>query len=250
MDKENSRMENLMKSQYIPIFVGALATFSVGLMASAESVHAAEPLTVVELYTSQGCSSCPPADVLLGELASKPNVLALSFHVDYWDYIGWKDPYALKKSTKRQRTYAEQLELRYVYTPQIIVGGKLEVVGSHRKEVRACLQNVANKVDQSDQIDLVKTSDNTVSLPATKLDQPLEIWKVDYTPFSQTEILRGENKGKKLDYYNSVRAFERIAVWRGDAITLKFEDGDYEASALLVQEQKNGPIRAALVVKE
>ena len=244
-------MDKAKSSISVPIhhLIGATATLTLALIAPVLDVQATEPLTVVELYTSQGCSSCPPADVLLGELAGKPNVLALSFHVDYWDYIGWKDPFALKKATQRQRAYAEQLQLRYVYTPQIIVGGKLEVVGSQRKEVRECLQEVSTKIDQTDQIALKKLNDDTVSLPATKLDRPLEIWQVDYTPLSQTQVLRGENRGKKLNHHNSVRAFERIAIWNGDALTLKLKARNYEASALLLQEQKSGPIRAALIVK-
>lgn len=205
-------------------------------------------LTVVELYTSQGCSSCPPADALLGELANQPNILALSFHVDYWDYIGWKDPYALKSGTKRQRTYAEQLALRYVYTPQIIVGGSLEVVGSNRKEVRNCLKAVNTKIDQAPQIQVKKLNATTVQLPQTGLTKPLEIWHVHYTPYTQNNVLRGENRGKKLSHHNSVRAFEKVGVWRGNATTLKLSDKKYEAAAILLQEQKSGPIRAALVL--
>jgi len=232
--------------------VGLAAVFATTSLQAAplapSQIKTETPLTVVELYTSQGCSSCPPADTLLGELANQPNILALSFHVDYWDYIGWKDPYALKSGTERQRTYAEQLALRYVYTPQIIVGGSLEVVGSNRKEVRNCLKAINTKVDQPEQVQVKKLNGTTVELPQMGLENPLDIWYVHYTPYTQTKVLRGENRGKNLMHRNSVRALEKVGVWRGNATTLKLSDKKYEAAAILLQEQKSGPIRAALVL--
>src|SRR6059036_991639 len=93
------------------------------------------PPVVVELFTSEGCSSCPPADAFLGELAQRPDIVALAFHVDYWDYIGWKDPYASPLTTQRQHDYAAALHLHMVYTPQMVVDGRADVVGSERSDV-------------------------------------------------------------------------------------------------------------------
>src|SRR5277367_5521376 len=90
---------------------------------------------VVELFTSQGCNSCPPADAYLGELAKRPDVLALSLHVDYWDYIGWRDPFAQHAFTLRQRDYSHALSERYVYTPQMVINGQLQGVGSQRGDI-------------------------------------------------------------------------------------------------------------------
>ena len=109
------------------------------------SAEAGERPIVVELFTSQGCSSCPPADALLGELAKRTDVLALGFHVDYWDYIGWKDPYASKLATKRQRQYAETFKLSYVYTPQMVVNGVTESVGSDRAGIEAAVEKAKTR---------------------------------------------------------------------------------------------------------
>src|SRR5512144_1000431 len=100
-----------------------------------ESSAGRPSLTVVELFTSQGCSSCPPADALIGELAQREDVLALSEHVDYWDYLGWKDPFASPAHTARQRNYAKALGLKYLYTPQVVVQGQVQVSGSEREAV-------------------------------------------------------------------------------------------------------------------
>src|SRR5437868_6527970 len=116
-----------------------LALIAICLSLGFAPVKAGERLLLVELFTSQGCSSCPPADTLLAELGGRPEVLALSFHVDYWDRLGWKDPFSSPAATRRQHRYAELLGLAGVYTPQIIVDGKWQAVGSDRVEVERAL---------------------------------------------------------------------------------------------------------------
>src|SRR5215472_7991630 len=122
--------------QHTRRMIRTIALFlSVCLALSGASARAGERPIVVELFTSEGCSSCPPADKLLSELANRPDVLALSFHVDYWDGLGWKDPYSSREATKRQNRYATLLDLATVDTPQIVVDGKWQAVGSDRPDV-------------------------------------------------------------------------------------------------------------------
>src|SRR6516164_7919120 len=119
---------------------GHALLLSLGLIIAVLPAQAGERPIVVELFTSEGCSSCPPADKLLAELANRPDVLALSFHVDYWDRLGWKDPYSSREATKRQNRYATLLDLATVYTPQIVVDGKWQAVGSDRPDVEHAIE--------------------------------------------------------------------------------------------------------------
>src|SRR6478609_6416522 len=124
--------------------LSALISVSLGVA----PLDAGERPTVVELFTSEGCSSCPPADALLAELAGRPEVLALSFHVDYWDRLGWKDPFSSPDATQRQHRYADLLGLATVYTPQIVVDGRWQAVGSNRAEVRRAIDSAQRARDQ------------------------------------------------------------------------------------------------------
>ena len=118
---------------------GYALLLSLGLIIAVLPAQAGERPIVVELFTSEGCSSCPPADKLLAELANRPDILALSFHVDYWDRLGWKDPYSSHQATERQNRYATLLDLASVYTPQIVVDGKWQAVGSDRADIEQAL---------------------------------------------------------------------------------------------------------------
>ncbi len=210
---------------------------------------AASPV-VVELFTSQGCSSCPPADELLAELAGRPDVVALSLHVDYWDYIGWKDPYASPQYTARQRRYAETLNLRYVYTPQIVVDGRANIVGSHRAKVLAAIEAAAQR-DQPIEISFGTGNGGTVIIPEGHAPaEGATVWLAVYDREHVTEIKRGENAGRKLRNANVVRSFERLGTWTGARLEIPLDLSDARARgrdgcAVIVQRGRAGPILAA-----
>ncbi|MBI3503286.1 MAG: DUF1223 domain-containing protein [Proteobacteria bacterium] len=186
-----------------------LAAFA-GLAAFGASVAtAAERPVVVELFTSQGCSSCPPADVLLGELAKRDDVLALAFHVDYWDRLGWKDPFSSAAATARQRAYARLLGLRTVYTPQIVVEGTDEMVGSDRRAVARAISaaKAARRVDVTVARD---GGELVVHVGAFADEQRTSVQLVAYAPGQITRVTAGENEGRTLVNANIVRSVETL----------------------------------------
>lgn len=209
-------------------------------------------LTVVELFTSQGCSSCPPADEFLGELAKRDDVLALSFHVDYWDYIGWKDTFASPANTERQRVYARRFGLAYVYTPQMVVHGTVQTTGSNRPAV---LNGIAQaKTQPSIPVEIKREGDSvSVVLPASDNDPDAIILSVLFDRSGTADIRRGENSGRKIAYSNVVRKLERIGTWRGEAMTLPLQMSEIaaegrDACAVIIQSQMTGMILGAAVL--
>ena len=206
----------------------------------------AEQKVVVELYTSQGCSSCPPADAMLGELAARPDVIALALHVDYWDYIGWADIFASPDYTRRQKAYAHAAGERMVYTPQMVIGGQDHVVGTRPMEVLDLIE--AHRAQPSPvTIALDETGDRLrIAVEAARaLEVPCVVQLVRFQPEATVEIKRGENAGRTLDYVNIVTSWEVIAEWDG---RMPFEAmvprGDLPV-VIIVQRLGHGPILAA-----
>jgi hypothetical protein len=172
------------------------------------------PPIIVELFTSQGCSSCPPADEILAELAQSDDVIPLALHVDYWDYIGWADSFANPAFTERQKRYAAQAGERTIYTPQFVIGGVDHVVGAHPMEL---MELMRRHIIMADGIDLdLERSGNTLSLTAESLQSfatPLVVQLVRYQPSAQVDIERGENAGKTVDYTNIVTSWDNLGEW-------------------------------------
>ena len=216
------------------------------------------PVVIVELFTSQGCSSCPPADAFLGELAEHDGVLPLAMHVDYWDYIGWKDTFARPEHTLRQKAYAYGFGTRSIYTPQMVVGGADQVVGSHVMQIMEILhrhqdgaQNVAMKVIKGDNgARLLRVERQT----HRNLPTALFIQLVRFIPKATVDIKRGENAGRTITSTNVVTDISSFGSWDGKS-AVEFElptpvapDGQ-DAAVVLQSETKGGypgPILAAI----
>ena len=229
----------------------------VGWIASADRARAEDmaPPVVVELFTSQGCSSCPPADALLGDLAKRSDVLALGFHVDYWDYIGWKDPYASKLATKRQKQYAESFKLSFVYTPQMVIGGLTESVGSDRSAVEAAVEKAKARAGAHPTLTLERRADGglLVHVGAAEVKRPATVWLACFDRERSTPVPRGENAGSTLTNYHIVRHFESLGTWKGQAVDFslgpdvvaEYAGKPEQDMAVLVQTEGVGPILAA-----
>ena len=209
---------------------------------------------VIELFTSQGCNSCPPADALLSELADQPGVIALSFHVDYWDYIGWKDPFAIAQSTGRQRAYGNAMSLSYVYTPQIVIDGRTELVGSRRGDVLVGIEEAA-KAGKAVTMRLsgdLKTAPRVDFSGTLPLGGPATLWVAVFDEQHETEIQRGENAGLFMVNKHVVREFEQAAVWNGSDASLTFEFNSLgiepgDGYALILQKGLGGVILGAVL---
>jgi len=180
---------------------------------------AGEPRAVIELFTSQGCSSCPPADRLVGEFARDSSMLALTLPVDYWDYLGWKDTLALHGHTNRQRAYAGARGDREVYTPQVVVNGMVHALGSDKAAIgKAIAQTRRGASPLTVPVTMVVSDGKvTVNVPAANDQHGGEVWLCPFASKVQVTIDRGENRGKTFTYYNVVRRWVKLGDWSGKA---------------------------------
>ena len=217
-----------------------IAALLIGAPAGNAAEDAVHPRTVVELFTSQGCSSCPPADAFLGELSRRPDVIALGFHVDYWDYIGWKDPFASKAFTGRQHAYGQALGRGYVYTPQMVVDGMSHATGSRVNEVERLI--AARRDAQRLPVRLMRagTGRLKVSVGAGGARGPADVWFVTYTRARITDVASGENGGRRLANYNIVRRLTHLGRWTGAPVEFTVSLGEAEADGCAVLVQAEG----------
>lgn len=232
---------------------GFAATSAGSAVSAGETPHSRKPLPVVELFTSQGCSSCPPADALFASYAQRRDVVALSFPVDYWDYLGWKDTLASPKFTARQRDYAAQRGDGEVYTPQVVVDGTVRAVGSNAAAVEKAVETSAARCANSP-VSLSVAADTKsydLAIDSRSPGQPDGmVWVVVIKPTVSVTVARGENRGRMLTYHNVVRDIVPVGRWENGHARFSVEKaslpatGD-ERSAVLVQQGKGGPIVAA-----
>jgi hypothetical protein len=219
-------------------------------MALAGAALAEKPVIVVELFTSQGCSSCPPADAFLHKLAKRDDVMALSLHVDYWDYIGWKDVFADPKYTLRQHGYAKAGKRRSVYTPQMIIHGQDHVVGNHPMDVTDLIKTYQKRVQKVALQARRKGGQVVISASGGQGAGPMLVQLVQYEPQATVDIRRGENAGRKISYANVVRAWQVVGEWDGaKPLSLKARSKGDLPVVVIVQRKGFGPIVAAARVE-
>jgi hypothetical protein len=221
----------------------ALGAMALGLgMATAATAQDTNGPVVVELFTSQGCSSCPPANANLAALADRPNVLALSFGVTYWDYLGWKDTFAQPAFTDRQRAYERPLGHDGPFTPQIVVDGSADTVGNERSDIEKLI--AASHRAPAPRLHLAADTLTIDAAPARAAD----VWLVRYDPrIENVPVQRGENAGRTLPHKNVVRSLTRIGTWNGAAANFHIPQAEPGLdTAVLLQAPNGGAILAAV----
>ncbi len=201
--------------------------------------------TLIELFTSQGCSSCPPADKIAAELATDPNIFVASFNVDYWDYLGWRDTLAKPEYSQRQYDYAKSRGDGSVYTPQMVINGATHAVGSNLRDVKSRLSEAA--APSVTMALRVTDKDIKIEIPKTSYEGEATLWLMAIEPEVKQKIERGENAGKDVIYVNVVRNLVPATMWKGEAY-----QGSWMRSAVMphtckciiavLQKDKVGPI--------
>lgn len=220
------------------------AILSFGLAWSPASADG--PGTVVELFTSQGCSSCPPADEILADLTGRDDVIPLALHVDYWDYLGWRDDLASPLFTARQKAYAYKHNATQVYTPQIIVGGVDGVVGSHGMKVMELIQR-HNAAPDPVTLDVMRDGRLlSIKAEATGAPRPTVVQVAQYIPMVTRDIRRGENAGRTVTYANTVTSLRTVGQWNtGRPLEMSAQADPELPVVVIVQDGVDGPILGA-----
>jgi hypothetical protein len=247
-------MTAMMAYSYISRWSGALGVCAI--VAIIRPAHA-EPRAVVELFTSQGCSSCPPADKVIGELAKDPSVIALSMPIDYWDYLGWKDTLADARFSARQQAYSRVRGDRGVYTPQVVVNGSAHLIGSDRAGIEEAMGDTRKDGVMSVPVSMALAGKQiTVSVAASNKSPAAmhgEVWICSIAKEVSIAIGRGENRGREITYHNVVRNLLKVGDWNGSAgnWTVPLENISREcvdAAAVYLQDgnrDKPGPMLGA-----
>jgi hypothetical protein len=229
-----------MRNAWLALIVGATSASSIG-------AHAQDAPVVVELFTSQGCSSCPPADAFLTDLAqTRPDVLPLAFHVTYWDRLGWKDPFSLEAATARQESYARSLGDGQVYTPEMVVNGVYGFVGSRRNEGLAAVASAARVAAQRVPIRLMRDGPSLVVAIGRGAGHAAALL-VGFDPQHQTNVGRGENGGRTLLESNIVRSMTPVGSWSGAEAEFRTPAPAGERFAALLQANDGRILGVALL---
>jgi hypothetical protein len=220
------------------------ATFVCMPATMADSSTPGAQRAVVELFTSQGCSSCPPADAVAGRLRTVPELLVLSLHVNYWDGLGWRDPFASQGSTDRQNAYARSMGEHFVFTPQVIVNGTLSLVGSQEGAIKQTVEAV-DKDAFPVRADLAKQPDGGFALSLQGSAAGAEVWEVRYVRYAVTRVRGGENGGRTLETYNNVTHIRRLGAFAPGTLKLPPLNTPDDGIAIIVQASGMGGVLGA-----
>jgi hypothetical protein len=239
-----------LRARSLPL-LAALAVLTGPAAAVAGDVKA-----VIELFTSQGCSSCPKADKLLGELTSNPQLIPLTVAVDYWDYLGWRDTLALHSHSLRQKGYSGSRGDRHVYTPQMVLNGAVESIGNDRYAVERAIAKVDAKNLLTVPVSLKRDNANIEIEVGAGSGPGGAIWLISVQQKQPVVIERGENRGKTITYHNVVRSWTRVADWKGSTVKktqsiAELEQGGADSIVVIVQNgsvESPGPIRGAAMI--
>lgn len=214
------------------------------------AAHADQPRAVIEMFTSQGCNSCPPADRLVGELIKDPNVIALTYNVTYWDYLGWRDTLALPENTERQRSYAAGRGDRQVYTPQAVVDGMYHAVGSDARDIEAKARRAQSGRGEGVPLSVPITvsaeggkASISIGTGNERAPSDCRVSLIEFDKQQTVNIGRGENSGETITYYNVVRGSREIGRWTGGQVKLAVDmpaKASNKGYAILLQEFGRG----------
>jgi hypothetical protein len=240
--------------------IGACAVAALGFIVAAlpglaQPSPAAQGNAVIELFTSQGCSSCPPADKLLAELAERPGVIALSYSVDYWNYLGWHDTLSSPANSERQREYAQTRGDGRVYTPQVVVDGLTHVNGADETAIDEAIEAASIRLaDINVPVSMHAEGDTLViglgAAPDSSHTRAATVWLAIAKEQETVSITRGENRGRNLSYHHPVRELSPVGMWKGEAMTLRLPLKDLKTMGgdclvALLQVENAGPILGA-----
>jgi hypothetical protein len=213
-------------------------------LAGATTALAQQPV-IVELYTSQGCSSCVEANDLVETLAMRDDLIPLTFTVDYWDYLGWRDTFARPEFSERQRQYAERLAPKGVFTPQVVVNGAVQAKATDGHKVDRLIEAAARKPRDPPEIRFIG---DRIAVGSSRHRAEAEVWLIRYDPNGrEVEVKGGENRGKTITYRNVVRELVRLGTWNGRPVSFKAPEAKREGlETLILVQERGGPVLASL----
>lgn len=247
-----------------PTYAVTFAVLVAGLLAGSSPAvsgpSGTAPAAVIELFTSQGCSSCPPADTLLAKLSKRPGVIALSFAVDYWDYLGWRDTLGSAANSERQRDYARTRGDGRVYTPQVVVDGVIHVNGADETAILRAIKGADKRLaDVRVPVRMEAKGDVLVidvgAAPPGSDKREAAVWLAVAGEVAKVSIKRGENRGRDISYHHPVRELMPVGMWTGEPMTIRLPLNDLKTMggdclAALLQEGRTGPILGAAVYEQ